>query len=88
MLKKIFLDHPTAVDETYLEHLRTASSFGLTMMLAGTACLLHGLIPALFTRTGSTAIRRLHGRMVVARAAKQAVPARGDTHGEAIGSAG
>ncbi len=73
MLKKIFLDHPKAVDETYLEHLRTASSFGLTMILAGTAGLLHGLIPALFTRTGSTAIHRLHGRMVVARAPSQTV---------------
>ena len=73
MLKKIFLDHPEAVDETYLEHLGVASSFGLTMILAGTACLLHGLIPALFTRTGSTTIRRLHERMVVARTPRQAV---------------
>lgn len=72
MLKKIFLDHPKAVHETYFEHLRTASSFGLTMILAGGACLLHGLIPALFTRTGSTAIRGLHERMVVARTSRQA----------------
>ena len=73
MLKRIFLDHPTAVDETYFEHLRTASSFGFTMVLAGTACLLHGLIPTLFTRTGSTVILRLHERMVVARTPEQAV---------------
>ena len=73
MLKKTFLDHPRAVDETYLEHLGVASSFGLAMILAGIACLLHGLIPALFTTTGSTAIDRLHGRMVVARTTRQAV---------------
>ena len=72
MLKKIFLDHPAAVDETYLEHLRTASFFALTMILAGAACLLHGLIPVLFKKTGSTAIRRLHHRMVVARSPKRA----------------
>ncbi len=73
MLKKIFLDHPEAVDESYLEHLRVASSFGLTMILAGSACLLHGVVPALFTRTGSNAIRQLHERMVGARTSRRAI---------------
>ncbi len=73
MLKKIFLDHPEAVDESYLEHLRVASSFGLTMILAGSACLLHGVVPALFTRTGSNAIRQLHERMVGTRTSRRAI---------------
>lgn len=70
MLKKIFLDHPRTVDESYIEHLQTASSFGFAMIVAGFACLLHGIIPIFFTRTGSTAVRRLHERMVTSRIAR------------------
>lgn len=70
MLKKIFLDHPEAVDETYFEHLRTAATFGSIMIVAGFACLLHSVVPVLFMRTGSTAIRSLNERMVTARRSK------------------
>ena len=63
----LFTTHPHSVRESYLEHLCTASGFGLTMLAAGFACLLHGLFPFWFERTGSDAIRRLHERMVVNR---------------------
>jgi len=62
-----FTDHPASVGETYLEHLASASRFSLRMMGAGACCLLHGLLPFLFVRTGSTAVTRLHERMVVDR---------------------
>ena len=44
-----------------------ASGFGLRMILGGLACLIHGLLPFLFVRTGSTAITALHARMVTHR---------------------
>ena len=66
-LKDVFVEHPATVDETYTEHMGMAFSFGVTMVAAGTACLLHGLVPALFKTTGSQAIRSLHDRMVVNR---------------------
>lgn len=66
----IFTDHPAAVGETYLEHLIAAFGFGLSMVTAGLACFVHGLVPALFVRTGSTAIQSLHERMVLKRHAK------------------
>ncbi len=65
--QEIFLDHPATVGETYTEHMGMAFSFGSKMLLAGMACLLHGLVPALFKTTGSEAIRTLHDRMVVNR---------------------
>ena len=37
------------------------------MMFAGLACLLHGLLPFLFVKTGSRAISELNDRMVVNR---------------------
>jgi hypothetical protein len=77
MLDKLFLEHPRSVDESYAQHFGVASSFGLRMILAGLACLVHGLVPGLFVRTGSDAIRELHDRMVTnrRRSAPQGTPA-------------
>jgi hypothetical protein len=72
-----FTDHPASVRETYGEHLVAASGFGLGMILGGFACLVHGLLPFLFVRTGSNAIARLHERMVVNRRRAPVSPAFG-----------
>jgi hypothetical protein len=39
------------------------------MIAAGLACMVHGLIPAMFLHTGSDTVSRLHHRLVVRRAA-------------------
>ncbi len=67
MFDRLFIDHPADVDETYFEHLRTASWFAGTMAVAALACFIHALIPGLFVTTGSGAIARLHERMIVNR---------------------
>jgi hypothetical protein len=67
MSLNLFTDHPASVGETYGEHLAMAGGFGLRMILGGIACLLHGLLPFLFTRTGSRTIALLHERMLVSR---------------------
>ena len=63
-----FTEHPASVGETYGQHLASASGFSLRMIMGGLACLVHGLFPFLFVTTGSSMIRELHHRMVVARA--------------------
>lgn len=68
MLDRLFHRHPRSVGETYLQHLRAASVFAGTLIVAGLACLVHALVPALFVDTGSRLITRLHNRMVVQRA--------------------
>lgn len=68
---RLLTDHPASVGETYLEHMGQATSFGTTMILAGIACLIHGLIPAWFVSTGSKTISRLHDRMVINRRRKK-----------------
>lgn len=70
-LKTLFTEHPASVDETYAEHLAMASGFGVRMILGGFACLLHGIFPFLFVKTGSTQISTLHERMVENRRTKQ-----------------
>jgi hypothetical protein len=65
--RTLFTEHPATVGETYLQHLHAASGFGLRMLAAGLACLVHAVLPFLFTRTGSDAIADLHARMVAQR---------------------
>jgi len=66
-LIRAFTEHPASVGESYTEHLFRAVCFGVRMMLAGMACLVHGVLPFLFVRTGSRAIAELNDRMVVNR---------------------
>jgi hypothetical protein len=63
----LFTQHPSDVGETYSEHLVHASGFGFRMILGGLACVLHGIFPFLFVKTGSRQISSLHDRMVLNR---------------------
>src|SRR5882762_6973992 len=67
LFRRLFGDHPASVGETYFEHLITATSFGIRMVLAGIACMVHGLVPAIFMTRGSDTVSTLHERMVVSR---------------------
>jgi hypothetical protein len=71
MLRRLFLDHPASVNESYLQHLGMASSFGFAMLKASLACFVHALVPGLCERTGSRIITRLHERMVANRVVRQ-----------------
>lgn len=58
-----FNRHPSSVGETYGEHLAQASGFGLTMITAGAACLVHAVFPFWFEKTASLCVQRLHAKM-------------------------
>ncbi len=62
MAKNPFTRHPGEVGESYGEHFLTAGSFGVQMIGAGLAALVHAVFPFLFIETGSRALRRLHRR--------------------------
>ena len=64
---RAFTEHPASVGETYSEHMGRAVCFGLRMIGAGIACLVHALLPFLFERTGSAAITELNDRLVANR---------------------
>jgi hypothetical protein len=40
------------------------------MVVAGVACMLHGLLPFLFVRTGSRTVAELHEQMIAGRSAR------------------
>jgi len=65
---RLFSEHPSSVGESYCGHLLQAGSFGLRMVFAGLACVLHGLLPFLFVSTGSAAIKALNEELSSRRA--------------------
>ncbi|GGE00731.1 hypothetical protein GCM10011529_03760 [Polymorphobacter glacialis] len=60
---RLFVDHPRAVNETYLEHM--AASFTVAVRLAAAAfkCVVHAFVPGLCKTAGSDAIFKLHGEI-------------------------
>ncbi len=66
---RILTEHPASVGQSYSEHLAFAASVGGNMILAGIACMIHGLLPFLFETTGSRTIARLHNIMLKKRSA-------------------
>jgi hypothetical protein len=64
---RAFTEHPASVGESYGEHMGQAVCFGTRMVFAGLACLVHGVLPFLFVRTGSRAIAELNDRMLLNR---------------------
>ena len=72
MFRRLFLDHPASVEESYGEHFMVAAGFGATMILGGLGALCHAVLPAVCTTTGSDTITKLHARMVAKRNAKRA----------------
>ena len=53
-------DHLNEVNETYLQHMIVAFKIGFTMLLTGIFCLIHGLVPGLFKKTGSNQISKMY----------------------------
>jgi Family of unknown function (DUF6356) len=63
----LFTEHPRSLGESYWVHQRHALEFGISMIRGGVACVIHALLPALFVRTASATIVRLHERMIATR---------------------
>jgi hypothetical protein len=63
MFRRLFLDHPASVGESYAEHFRVAAGFGWAMLGGALGAFAHALVPALCQRTGSTVVKRLHHRL-------------------------
>ncbi len=74
MIDRYFLSHPRSVGESYPEHAATAFGFGVRMIGGGIACMIHGVFPSLFTRTGSNTVKSLYGTMKARQPAYQERP--------------
>lgn len=63
MFRRVFLDHPASVEESFFEHFLFALSFAFWLFVAATAALIHAFVPALCQKTGSRIITRLYGKI-------------------------
>jgi hypothetical protein len=71
LLHKYFLDHPSQVDETYVEHMGHSSAYGWRLLKAALCAFCHALVPELHKTTASDTVKamakELGGRAIVAR---------------------
>ena len=65
LIQRLSLEHSESLGKPYLEHLFQASYFGVRMLVAGLACLVHAVLPCLFKTTGRSPISELHTKMLV-----------------------
>lgn len=72
MFHDLFLKHPQTVGESYTHHFATAWEFGLRLIAAGCACVIHACVPRFFEHTASNAVKSLHARMMARRQAQVA----------------
>ena len=65
---RLFVDHPRALGMSWSEHGVGAVAIGATLLVAGTACLVHALVPGWFTQTAGKTVARMHDLMLQRRA--------------------
>ena len=56
-IKNLFTEHPHDIGESYFMHFLWALVFGIHLLVAGAACLIHAVFPFLFTETASSIAR-------------------------------
>ena len=68
MLAQLFQDHPKSLGMSWAEHGAGAIVIGARMVGAGVACMVHAVVPALFTETAGKTVMSLHDHMVKRKA--------------------
>ena len=58
-----FTDHPSKVNETYLEHMKCAFTFFYTLLGLSLVVLVHAILPFMFEFTASNGIKKLNDCM-------------------------
>ncbi len=67
MIRRLFLDHPASVGESYTEHFVASLATAAKLGRAAGACVVHAVVPGLCKTTGSTAILKLHAEVMPRR---------------------
>ena len=69
MLGRLFTDHPRTLGMGWAGHAIGAVRIGGEVIGAGAACLVHAVVPGVFTETAGRTVMRLHDHMQRRRAA-------------------
>ena len=68
MLGRLFWDHPRSLGMSWAEHGAGAIVIGARMVGAGLACIVHAVVPALFTETAGRTVKSLYDHMTKRKA--------------------
>lgn len=60
---RMFLAHPRSLGMSWAEHGIGAVAIGGRLVGAGLACLVHAVVPGLFTETAGRTVTRMHDHM-------------------------
>ena len=61
---RLFLEHPRSLGMSWAGHGVGAVVIGATLVGAGIACLVHAIIPGVFTQTAGKTVSRMHEHMM------------------------
>lgn len=74
IVRRLFTDHPRAMNESYFQHMVVALSFSAAMAKGALGCLVHAIVPGLCTTTGSRTTQDLYERLIINRASETCTP--------------
>ncbi len=63
MVGRWFREHPTSLGMSWTQHGAGAALIGARMVGSGLACMVHAVVPALFTETAGRTVMSLHDQM-------------------------
>jgi len=66
--RRPFIDHPNSLGMSWFGHGVGALKIGVTLIGAGLACLVHAIVPALFTQTAGKTVSRIYDHMMQRKA--------------------
>lgn len=65
---RLFADHPRSLGMSWARHGIGAAKIGVELIAVGFACLVHAIVPGLFTQTAGKTITRMHSEIVSRKA--------------------
>jgi hypothetical protein len=68
MAERLFLEHPRSLGMTWTAHGIGAVVIGARLVRAGLACLVHAVVPGLFTQTAGRTVSEMYGHMTQRKA--------------------
>ena len=68
MIGRLFRDHPRSLGMSWASHGVGAVAIGARMIGAGAACIVHAIVPGLFTETAGRTVMCLHEHMTKRKA--------------------
>jgi hypothetical protein len=68
VVHRLFVDHPRSLGMSWAGHGAGAIKIGAELIGAGCACIVHAVVPGIFTQTAGKTVTRMHDHMMKRKA--------------------